>query len=139
METDASTMSSISVTDIAYIKVFRPPFFGGFGGGAGGAIVVYTRRGNDGQRSSNGMSVNKVFSYTPIRQFYSPNYEKFDLKNEQPDVRTTLYWNPLLVTTPKNNKVKLVFYNNDVTKTFRVVVEGMSKNGLLTHFEEIME
>ncbi len=43
---DASMVSSLSVNDVAYIKVFRPPFMGGFNG-ANGAIAIYTRRGND--------------------------------------------------------------------------------------------
>jgi hypothetical protein len=31
------------------------------------------------------------------------------------------------------------FYNNDVTKSFRIVIEGVSKNGIFTHYEQIME
>jgi hypothetical protein len=50
-----------------------------------------------------------------------------------------LYWNPLLQTDQKSKTIKLNFYNNDVTKSFRVVIEGMTKDGLLTHFEQIME
>jgi len=36
-------LSSININDVAYIKVFSPPFLGGFGG-SGGAIVVYTKK-----------------------------------------------------------------------------------------------
>jgi hypothetical protein len=50
-----------------------------------------------------------------------------------------LYWNPLLSTSSKNKTIKLNFYNNDVTKSFRVVIEGITKDGLLTHYEQIME
>ena len=41
---DASMISSIPVSDVAYIKVLRPPFMGSSGGGANGAIAIYTRR-----------------------------------------------------------------------------------------------
>jgi hypothetical protein len=78
-----------------------------------------------------------VVAYTPIRQFYSPNYERFDPKNEQADIRTTLYWNPQVLTTKK--PVVLSFFNNDVSKSFRVVIEGMTREGMLTHYEQIME
>ena len=55
-------------------------------------------------------------------------------------MRTTLYWKPQIVTTPKKNKITLVFYNTDVfSKALRIVVEGMSKDGQLTHFEQIIE
>ena len=47
MPADADMISSIPVSDVAYIKVIRPPFMGGSGGGSNGAIAIYTRRGDD--------------------------------------------------------------------------------------------
>lgn len=135
---DASMISSIPVSDIAYVKVFRPPFFGGSGGG-NGAIAIYTRRGNDAAMApSKGLSSNKVSGYSALKEFYSPNYDRFEPRNEQPDLRTTLYWNPSVIVSGKKPAV-LSFYNNDLTKSFRVVIEGMSREGLLTHYEQIME
>ncbi|MGZ3896857.1 MAG: hypothetical protein ACXVB3_05770 [Flavisolibacter sp.] len=139
MQVDADFLTSVPVSDIAYIKVFRPPFMGGVGGGANGAIAIYTRKGDDARTRPGGLSSNTVSGYTPIRQFYSPNYERFDKRNDQKDVRTTLYWNPMILTTPASRSVKISFFNNDVSKSFRVVIEGLSKEGLLTHYEEIME
>jgi hypothetical protein len=135
---DPELMATVPVNDIAYVKVFRPPFMGGFNG-ANGAIAVYTRRGNDIQnKPGTGLTANTIAGYTPIRQFYSPDYDRFDPRNEQGDIRTTLYWNPLVVPDKKGS-VLLTFFNNDITKSFRVVIEGMTKEGLLTHFEQIME
>lgn len=39
---DPSVLSQINLNDIGLVKVFRPPFIGAFGNGAGGAIAVYT-------------------------------------------------------------------------------------------------
>lgn len=136
--TDASMISSIPVTDIAYIKVFRPPFMGGAGGGDG-AIAIYTRKGGDETPKSKGLSSNTIAGYSPVKQFYSPNYDRFDPRNEREDIRSTLFWGPALITNQKNKTVTLNFYNNDVTKAFRVVIEGMTRDGLLTHYEQIME
>ena len=137
---DISMVASISVSDIAYIKVFRPPFFGGSGNSSNGAIVIYTRRGNDVKpEPGKGLSNNAVSGYSEIRQFYSPNYSSFNAANEKKDIRSTLYWNPQVVTTAEKNKVKLTFYNNDVSRAFRVVIEGMTKDGRLAHLEQIME
>ncbi len=136
---DISFLSSINVNNVAYIKVMRPPFMGATGGG-NGAIVVYTRKGNDVQNEpGKGLSSSKVSGYSPIKQFYSPNHSSFVATNEQQDLRTTLYWNPQVVTTPEKNKVKLIFYNNDVAKAFRVIIEGMTRDGRLTRIEQIME
>jgi hypothetical protein len=41
-----SYLNAISSTDIAMIKVIRSPFYGGFNGG-GGAIAIYTIKGED--------------------------------------------------------------------------------------------
>src|SRR6185503_915651 len=68
---DPEFISSVSVNDVAYIKVFRPPFMGGFNGG-NGAIAIYTRKGNDIKSDpAKGLSNNKVFGYTLIKEFYS--------------------------------------------------------------------
>ncbi len=137
---DASMVSSIPISDIAYIKVLRPPFIGGAGGGSGGAIAIYTRRGDDAKSvGGKGLSNNTVSGYTGIREFYSPKYGTYNAEDEKQDLRTTLYWNPQVITTPVQNKVTLTFYNNDITKAFRVVIEGITKDGRLAHLEQIME
>jgi hypothetical protein len=46
MRVDADLLSGININDIAFIKVFRPPFVGSFGGGSG-AIAVYTKEGDE--------------------------------------------------------------------------------------------
>lgn len=136
---DPSFVSSLSVNDVAYIKVFRPPFMGGFNGG-NGAIAIYTRRGNDVKSEpGKGLASNKVFGYTLIKEFYSPNYASFNTRNDQRDLRTTLYWNPAVITTPQKNEVILSFYNNDVSGAFRVIIEGMTRDGKLAHIEQMME
>jgi len=140
MQSDPSFLSGLNVNDVAYVKVFRPPFFGGAGGGANGAIAIYTRRGTDVKMDpGKGLANNTVYGYTPIRQFYSPNYGTFDKRNEEKDFRTTLYWNPNVNIVPNKRQVTLTFYNNDVSDFFRVVIEGMSTDGRLLHFEQIME
>ncbi|MBC7949593.1 MAG: hypothetical protein H7Y42_17030 [Chitinophagaceae bacterium] len=137
--TNPEFISSVNVSDVAYIKVFRPPFLGGFNG-ANGAIAIYTRRGGDVKAEpGKGLSNNKVFGYTAIREFYSPNYGSFKVGNDQRDVRTTLYWNPSVIVTPQRRQATINFYNNDVTKGFRVVIEGMTRDGRLAHVEQIME
>jgi hypothetical protein len=140
MPTSPDMVSSVPVSDVAFIKVFQPPFMGGSGGGSGGAIAIYTRKGGDQkQEPGKGLSNNSVSGYTAIRQFYSPNYETFSEENEKKDLRSTLYWNPSVVTSPGQNKVTLTFFNNDITNAFRVVIEGMTKDGRLAHIEQKME
>jgi hypothetical protein len=136
--TDPEMISSVAVTDVAYIKVFRPPFMGGFNGG-NGAIAIYTRRGGDTKSEpGEGLASSLVTGYTEIRQFYSPNYSTFKAENEKKDLRTTLYWNPLIMTAPGKSKFQFSFYNNDVTEAFRIIIEGMTREGKLARYEEVL-
>jgi hypothetical protein len=44
---DAATIALLNINDIGLVKVFRPPFVGAIGNGPGGAIAVYTLRGDE--------------------------------------------------------------------------------------------
>ena len=139
MPANADMISGISVSDVAYIKVIRPPFLGATGGG-NGAIAIYTRRGGDMQNTAGkGLSKNTVTGYTGIRQFYSPNYSTISPDFGAKDLRTTLYWNPEVLTAPGNNKVLLTFYNNDISESFKIVLQGMTKDGRLASVVMVME
>jgi hypothetical protein len=130
-------LTGMSLSSIAYVKIFRPPFSGGPFGGTFGAIALYTKRGDDAVPTGHKDEI--MYGYTPIRQFYSPNYEVSDAQQERKDLRTTLYWNPNVTTAPGNNKAIFSFFNNDVSSALRVIIEGISREGKLTHYEEIIK
>ena len=137
---DISQLSNLSMSDVAYIKVFQPPFFGAFGGGANGAIAVYTQRGGTtDDKPAKSLPFKQVIGYTAQKEFYSPNYGTFDQRNDLEDLRSTLYWNPMIFTTKENHIIKLTFYNNDITHSFRVIAEGVTADGKLTHIEKVIE
>ncbi len=136
--TDADQLQSISMSDVAMIKIFRPPFFGAAGGGVGGAIAVYTKKGADLSGSIKGLDFANLAGYSAIKQFYSPNYET----NNDPtvaDYRTTLYWNSFILMDKTNRRVMIPFYNNDNCKKMRVIIEGINELGQLTREEKIFE
>jgi hypothetical protein len=137
LNSDASMLQSISMTDVALIKVFRPPFFGATGGGAGGAIAVYTKKGAD-TRSVTGLSYTNIYGYSPVKEFYMPDYEKPGTP-DVPDYRSTLYWNPFLIMDKKTRRIKIPFYNSDNCKKIRVVIEGINKLGQFTREEKFFE
>ena len=138
MNTDVSALQSINMNDVAMIKVFRPPFFGGTGGGAGGAIAIYTKKGGSDNSQVKGLPFAVINGYSAIKEFYSPDYEN----NPEPDVkdyRTTLYWNPFLYFDKNTRRVTLPFYNSDNCKKIRVIIEGINENGQLTREEKFIE
>lgn len=131
-------MDLIPITDIAFVKVMKPPFIGATGFN-NTAIAIYTRKGDDRPEiPGKGLSKDMVVGYTSVREFFSPDYAiKKDAAYD--DFRTTLYWNPEIITDKENNKIPITFYNNDVSKSFKVIIEGMTKSGKLAHVEQTIE
>lgn len=139
MQVDATTLAGISMSSVAYIKVFDPPFFGATGGGPGGAIAVYTRKGDDTKGVFVGLDYTLLPGYTPIKEFYSPNYAEKQINFSQTDLRRTLYWQPNLQYNGNGKKITISFYNNDISSTLQLVLEGMTQEGKLIHFSKLLK
>jgi hypothetical protein len=142
MQADVDRIQTVAVADIAYVKVFRPPFFGAMGGGAGGAIAVYTKKGADGRKSSGndskGLENTVLGGYSRFREFYSPVYDKPN-EGMESDTRTTLYWNPYIITNKKSPRYRIEFYNNDFSKKLQVVLEGLNSDGKMVRVVRTIE
>lgn len=141
MRSSPDMVQSISVKDIALVKVFRPPFFGSMGGGSGGAIAIYTKKGGDGNKASpnsKGLENTILGGYSKFKEFYQPQYDKPD-ETFETDIRSTLYWNPYIITNKKNPRVRIQFYNNDISKKLRIVLEGVNGDGKMTRVVKLLE
>ena len=138
-EVDANYLLNIPLSDIVYLKVIDPPFIGGSGNGLGGAISIYTKKGGESfKNNQQGMNSTRVAGYDLPKEFYSPDYATASPLHSVEDVRSTLYWQPYVLTSKTNRKVKLQFYNNDVSSSFKVVLEGMNEEGRLVRVEKII-
>jgi len=99
--------------------------------GANGVVVVTTKSG--GHQLDKATIVQNPINYnargfSAIREFYSPRYDtKPDAK---PDLRTTVYWNPSIVSNAEG-KFKLDYFNTDEPGLYRVVIEGIDLSGNL--------
>ncbi|MBL0147134.1 MAG: hypothetical protein IPP48_16920 [Chitinophagaceae bacterium] len=136
VETDASVIASIPAHQIALVKVYSY-FIGGSGNSPGGAISIYTKNVAD-SRNSTAFSNLKIYNgYTITKEFYAPDYKlsKVGLEN---DNRVTLDWRPQIFINNINPRIPVSFYNNNRTKKFKVVVEGMTTAGKLIWLEKII-
>lgn len=130
MQVDASTINGLPVSDIAMVKVIKGPFLGGIGGGGGGAVAIYTRRGDT--RAANTQktpSLNNtvIAGFDKAAPFETPNYNEPTVKSIDRDTRDALYWAPFL-QTERGKPVAIRFFNNDDSKSWRVIVIGFSKD-----------
>ena len=141
MQSSIDMVQTVNVRDIAMVKVFRPPFFGSIGGGSGGAIAIYTKKGNEARRNdpnAKGLENTVLGGYSRFKEFYHPSYDKPN-ENFETDIRTTLYWNPYVITNKKNPRVRIQFYNNDISKKLQVVLEGVNADGKMTRVVKLIE
>lgn len=114
-----SFLNAVGADDVKKISVFRGRFI---------SVVITTRSGA-------GLSTHTsigTYAYHPLpmqlpRQFYSP---KYIAKNTAPDLRSTIHWEPNLITDDKGN-AHLSFFAADKPGTYTVNIEGTD---LLGHF-----
>lgn len=70
--------------------------------------------------------------YSKVKEFYAPKYVTQSSSYTGNDLRTTIYWNPKIVTNAAGDTV-VEFYNADGKGTYRAVVEGIDVNGNVAH------
>lgn len=66
--------------------------------------------------------------FSKERQFYAPKYLPGKTYN-MTDLRTTIFWNPKVVTDTVTGTNTFEFYNADGKGTYKAIVEGLDKNG----------
>ena len=128
---DPSILMSIPTCSVASIDVVTSlvPALG-----TPGLISILTRTNTSSNNevapaAEAGGIGSKVYGYQLAREFYSPNYDKNEVdKNALPDVRSTLYWNPLVITDINGN-AKVTFWNSNERTSIHVSVEGISIEG----------
>ncbi len=127
-------LDDINVNDIESVEVLRTigntAIYGS--NGTNGVILITTKRGagteNNYVRYSPGIITFAPKGYEQNREFYSPKYD--NLSDQKPDLRTTVYWNPHLVSNTKGS-ANFTFFNTDEPGTYRIVIEGIDADGNL--------
>jgi len=93
-----------------------------------GAIVVIQCKKNY-QPDPNGIRNTTFAGYSYVKEFFSPQYNKYRLPKEN-DYRRTLYWNPD-VKTDAAGKATISFFNNSSCKAMTVSAETVTANGVI--------
>ncbi len=132
IESDFDDLRILSSLDVQTVNVFRRSSELGFFGasGAGGVLSIRTRRGDGGsQENIRGLITANVQGFAPPSQFYMPRYGITVPRDiEQPDTRITLFWDPELDISENGASVR--FWTNDMPSTYRIVVQGITENGI---------
>ncbi|MCB0708227.1 MAG: hypothetical protein KDC15_02375, partial [Chitinophagaceae bacterium] len=139
-EQDNEFLRTLSIDDIAYVKVIE---IYGAKPGLPPALSIYLKKGNDYEVNFKNipgkLTKSKFVGYSPIKEFYSPDYSVPNIKYNRADLRTTLLWQPYIITNKENKKNTITFYNNDISTKFKLILEGFNENGKLIHIEKLIE
>jgi hypothetical protein len=98
-----------------------------------GVWIIATKQGKG--IDSKAVTSTGILSILPkgfykAREFYSPKYNQIELKNDRPDLRSTIFWKPELITD-KDGNGSFEYYNADGRGSYRIIVEGIDDDGNL--------
>ncbi len=94
------------------------------------AFVEITTRSGHGPIIDNtpGMYLYKPLPLSWPKQFYKPKYSVQDMLKHSPDLRSTIDWEPNIVTNA-NGEAKVWFCAADKPTTYTIIIEGTDMNG----------
>jgi TonB-dependent SusC/RagA subfamily outer membrane receptor len=128
-------LSSINPNDVETIEILKSgantAIYGSRGGG--GVLIITTKRGDSNRTYKNyapGIAGYNPKGYYKGREFYSPNYDDPKVNSKIADLRTTIYWNPNVISD-STGKASVEFFNSDGTGNYKAIVEGINVNGTI--------
>lgn len=138
MPADPGLISSVNVSDIAMIKVIKGVSLMSRGGG--GVIAIYTARGNvrPAQKEPS-LPSNKIKGYDLAKKFFTPYYDIKSIPQPDTDTRDLLLWQTILAPTIEIDKTRVTFFNNDNSRRYKVIIQGMTEQGVPVYVEKIIE
>jgi hypothetical protein len=119
----------ISPCDVEAIDVIRN---GNLVAGTSGVISILTKRGDtnfdSGNDKAKGIGIVNIAGYLMSREFYTPRYESLNNTSNFSDLRSTIYWNPEIITDA-SGKARIIFPLKSSATTLRLEIEGLTDNG----------
>ena len=145
LDNSASTIGNLQglfMGEIAMIKFYETGFFGTGTTASGGTLAIFMKRGDDlSAKESPAASLPSftVNGYSVTKEFYRPDYAVPNLQTVADDKSATLYWNPAATPAGNESKINISYFNNDLSRKIKIVVEGFDAAGKLIHLEKFVE
>jgi hypothetical protein len=141
MPVDVNYLSNMTANGIESVEIFLKDELGLVNSAynSNGAIVVNMKKEPEGEKITLAQlrdlipPKNEITfmpkGYVVKRSFYMPRYSgPRGLQTNQVDTRTTIYWNPNIITDPTGT-ASFEYFNADGKGTYRAIIEGMDKDG----------
>jgi hypothetical protein len=135
MYVESDMLSMINPMDVQSVEVLRnvnyTAIYGSYGGN--GLIIITSKTGADAMRSSytpKGIATVQPKGFHIQKTFYKPVYEPGSETTLNQDLRTTIHWEPNIITNEKG-KATFDFYTADEAGEYLITIEGLDFNGRL--------
>ncbi|WP_198174772.1 carboxypeptidase-like regulatory domain-containing protein [Spirosoma arboris] len=127
---DQTVLLQVDPRTVSRVELLKNPTTAGIYGAraAGGVIAVYTKKGNNDQLAKPSSTAVTVFGFVTPREFYVPRYESSPVDTHQ-DRRDMLFWQPL-GQTDTDGLGRLIFPLSDTAKRLRIVLQGLTNEGV---------
>jgi hypothetical protein len=98
--------------------------------GAAGVLIITTKNGSEENKYIQSIGVLPItpMGFYKARTFYSPKYDNADGHATEPELRSTIYWNPE-IKTGQDGPAIINYYNANSAGTYKIIVEGIDENG----------
>jgi hypothetical protein len=139
----ANRLATMTVQEVESVDVMRFGSASAYGArAANGVIVIKTNRGNKMTATTRKLDRSKLqpvrmLGYSIAKEFTSPDYSAHTAGDDRVDFRSTIYWNPLLVSDG-TQPLMVSFYAADTPTSYRIVVEGVTVDGQAIRGEKII-
>jgi hypothetical protein len=131
-------IDALNPEEVALVKVYKGTLAFPFGTNAG-AIGIYTKKGRSSYSNKKEFVNFQKQGYAVVREFYQVDYQKNPTLNKDlMDKRATLYWNPRF-RFDSSGKGTVRFFNNDFSKKWNLVVQGIDQKGRIVYFQKVIE
>lgn len=134
MYVEGDMVSMINPMDVQSVEVLRninyTAIYGSYGGN--GLIIITSKKGTDASRSytPKGIATVQPKGFNISKTFYKPIYEPDSKTVLQQDLRTTIHWEPNIITD-REGKATFNFYTADEVGDYLITIEGVDFHGRL--------
>jgi hypothetical protein len=141
MVVDFQDLINVLPTDVDQIEIFNSDGVSGINrmNGTSGVVVISTKKIEKQKIDKELLNSLLTPQYSAInfspkgyytaRTFYSPKYDATKSGSFGGDFRSTIYWNPKVITDKATGETTFDFYNADGTGTYRAIIEGIDAQG----------
>jgi hypothetical protein len=142
---DESYIESLDPKTIESVEIFLNDGLSGINkmSNTKGVLVINGKKAPKGEKISLAelkdlLPKTNIITITPMgyaknREFYVPKYNVLKPNNAISDLRTTIYWNPRVVTDA-TGKASFEFFNADGKGSYRAILEGIDGEGNLARY-----